>query len=428
MKTLPFKISGQKLAHQHTFLLKWPESRRILIVDDEKEILQAYQDILTPKSNVVALKSSRSKTVEVVKDASDADLFELVVVSTGEDAVIAVRNARSEGKPFAMGFFDVLLGGGIDGIETVRQIHELDPSMHAVLVTAYQDRHVNGIQKVFGNDFKDMWDYLNKPFSEGEILQKARGMVSMWNIRQKQISQQNYLDEMKKQINTHEKNLAVAAVSRNVGHEFGNILLQIMGKADLSRNSSSEEMKKALEMILVASEHASKVLERFKSLSNPKFEDETMQPVDISKPIEDTIMLMEHELNKRSITVILSGLDSLPKIPGNHSALVQVFMNLIINATHAIDDEGKIEISAQLINKILEIKVHDSGPGIKPEHLGSLFDAFFTTKGKKGTGLGLCVCKEVIEISHQGKLTVTNHIQGGAEFTILLPIEEGEAL
>src|SRR4029079_4403266 len=107
----------------------------------------------------------------------------------------------------------------------------------------------DSIQQVFGKEAQDRWDYLNKPFSEGEIRQKARNMVSMWNIRKKEKAHREKLDHLKTQLSENEKMFTVAAVARGVGHEFGNILLQIMGRADLSKSGSEAEMRKALETI-----------------------------------------------------------------------------------------------------------------------------------------------------------------------------------
>lgn len=398
------------------------KSNRILVVDDEKAILQSYLDILSPsKDNVVAIKSSRAKPA-APKVESESDGFDVVAVSSGEQAVAEVKKALKEGKPFAMGFFDVLLGSGIDGIETVRQIHEADSAMYAVLVTAYQDRHVNSIQQVFGKEFRDRWDYLNKPFSEGEILQKARGMVATWNLR-------NHMEYLKTHAAQSEKSMTLSAVARTVSHEFGNVLLQIMGKADLARNGKLEDMKPALEAILVSSEHASKILSRFKNMSNPSTE-KIKEKTTIIQAVQDTLLMMDHELKRKSIKVNVVGVDGLPEFMGDPSGLIQLFMNLIINAIHAIgDSEGEISITGAKVDKNLEIKVRDSGAGIPAESIDKVFDAFFTTKGSQGTGLGLCVCKEVVEIHHRGKLSVQNHPQGGAEFTIILPLEgDGEDL
>jgi signal transduction histidine kinase len=403
------------------------ENRRILIVDDEPEILKVYCDILTPVTNVIKLKSSRSITPDPLK-SEISDHFIITKASTGEEAVVAVREACKNGLPFAGAFFDVLLGTGIDGIEAVRQIHEIDPEMYTIFVTAYQDRHVNSIQKIFGNEFQDRWDYLNKPFSEGEILQKARNLTSMWNMHRRNQENQEMIDSLQQRITENERHMTVAAVARGVGHEFGNILLQIMGRADLSRTSGEVEMRQALETILTASEHAAKVLNRFKNLSGPSEQLQKLEMLSVSDPIKDTLLIMDHELKRRSIKTLVS-CDSLPPIVGSRTGLVQVFMNLTINAMHALEHSkgGTLEFKGSVKNENIEILIHDSGSGIAQENLNSIFETFFTTKGSKGSGLGLAICKEVIEITHAGKLTVKNHPQGGAEFCILIPItREGD--
>jgi len=407
--------------------LGYRENRRILIVEDEIEILKVYTEILSPKTNVSIIKSSRNQKSKKQIDNDLIDNFEVTTASNGEEALALVKISISENKPFAMGFFDVLLGSGIDGIETVRQIHELDSQMYSILVTAYQDRHVNSIQKIFGKKFQDRWDYLNKPFSEGEILQKARNMTSMWNIRKQKEEDQDKIKNLQQKIGENERLLTIAAVARGVGHEFGNILLQIMGRADLSRTGSPEEMKSGLETILTASEHAANVLTRFKNLASPSEQMVTMGKVSIIDIIKDTIMLMEHELKRCQVKTIFA-FSEIPEIVGYRTGLVQVFMNLTINALHAIGDKsGRIEYAARVLGDQIEIAVRDSGTGISETHINSVFNTFFTTKGEKGTGLGLAICKEVIEITHGGKVSVKNHSGGGAEFCILLPINrEGE--
>ena len=70
--------------------------------------------------------------------------------------------------------------GGIDGLETIRQIREIDPLIYCVIVTAYQDRTLDEIGKVFGPESVDQWEYLNKPFTRNEIIQKARNATALW--------------------------------------------------------------------------------------------------------------------------------------------------------------------------------------------------------------------------------------------------------
>jgi len=401
-------------------------SKRILIVEDEKAILDVYKDILSPKGGASStIKSSRGQTTPPAKSQNanaQQDNFELTLVSTGEEAVEAVKKSLADQKPFALGFFDVLLGTGIDGIETVKRIHALDPEMYAVLVTAYQDRHVDSIRTLFGTEFQDRWDYLNKPFSEGEILQKARNMVSMWNIRKNDIEQRLILDDLKSKLVASEKSLTIAAVARSVGHEFGNILLQIMGRADLAREGDEKTMREGLDTILLATEHASKVLERFKNLAKPT-ETHRLVKIDISEPITEVLVLVSHELKRRHIDTKVS-IDGLPKVSANHNTLVQVFMNLFINSMHAMKESGRLEITGKKTDEFVEISVRDTGPGVPPENFEKVFESFFTTKGDAGTGLGLAICKEIVEITHAGKISVSNHPEGGAVFHLSFPLEE----
>jgi len=206
------------------------ENRRILVVEDEPEIAKSYEAILVQNStNVVPLRrSSRSQTTSEAPTMVPAG-YELVVVHHAPKALEAVRNAIQAGQPFAMGFFDVKLGPGIDGIELVRQIHEIDPEMYAVFVTAYNDRNVDSINTLLGPTMADKWDYLNKPFSEGEILQKARNAINLWNLRRQKNDQKIKLAEANRRLHIGERMVSVAAVARGVGHEFGNILTQIIG-------------------------------------------------------------------------------------------------------------------------------------------------------------------------------------------------------
>jgi C4-dicarboxylate-specific signal transduction histidine kinase len=111
------------------------------------------------------------------------------------------------------------------------------------------------------------------------------------------------------------------------------------------------------------------------------------------------------------------------KVLANHFSLVQVFMNLIINALDAMN-EGPRAINVEISEHEGQAKLvfYDKGQGIPLEILESVSQPFFTTKEHKGTGLGLAICREIIEIEHGGRFLIGNHPQWGAQFTICLPI------
>lgn len=117
------------------------------------------------------------------------------------------------------------------------------------------------------------------------------------------------------------------------------------------------------------------------------------------------------------------------EIEGSPGQIQQVIMNLVQNAADAATPEAgpamaRLEISATRTEKNIIVALHDNGPGIAEEHLGKLFDPFFTTKPVgKGTGLGLAITYGIVE-RHNGRLQATNHPDGGAVFTLTLPVPQ----
>lgn len=409
--------------------IEW--NRRILVVDDEKEIANAYVDLLSPqkKDNVTPIKrSSRSSAPAAPESSPSAENYELTVCHSAAEALIKAKQAYEAGKPYAMGFFDVKLGEGMDGIELVKEIHKIDPNIYAVFVTAYQDRNVNTINQFLGTTMADKWDYLNKPFSEGEILQKARNCVSLWNLKKEKEFRDQQFAEMYKRLHEGERLNSVAVVARGVAHEFGNIMMQIIGQAELYRDGSAEEMKKAMDGILRASDVAANILERFKNLGQPSQQNVRKETILATEPLENALQLMEHQLKMTKTKVCRIKNDKI-EIYGCNSSLIQVYVNLIINAIHAMGTGGQIDLSVSGSDKWVEIIVRDYGPGIPKDIIGKIMEPFFTTKGSKGTGLGLAICREIVEVEHGGSLKVQNNPHKGAEFVIRIPVngsgEEG---
>lgn len=141
-------------------------------MDDEENIREAYRTILTPP---------RRRTSRRRSDGDKRPEYNLFFADCGERAVEIYQEQLEKGDPIAAGFFDMIMPGGIDGAETIRQIREIDPSIMCVIVTAYADRDPREIQEFF--DDQSMWMYLNKPFNDGEIRQLANNLVSGWNLR-----------------------------------------------------------------------------------------------------------------------------------------------------------------------------------------------------------------------------------------------------
>jgi signal transduction histidine kinase len=148
-----------------------------------------------------------------------------------------------------------------------------------------------------------------------------------------------------------------------------------------------------------------------------------MAMVDINKVVDGVVKFLSNHSDFRNIEMSLNPYtgDRL-NILGNEQELAQVVINLVINACHAVDGKGRIDISTRKTTKDrILIVVKDDGKGIKKKHISKIFDPFFTTKPVgQGTGLGLSVGYGIIQ-RHGGDITARNRKGKGAEFTISLP-------
>ncbi|MBD3166886.1 hypothetical protein GF324_09825 [bacterium] len=153
-----------------------------------------------------------------------------------------------------------------------------------------------------------------------------------------------------------------------------------------------------------------------------------LQQADIHDGIEDTLLLIHHEL-KHGIKVVKE-FDVLPAIHCYPGQLNQVFLNLFINAQQAMEGRGTLTIITRHDpdNRLVTIKIEDTGKGIDPNHLERIFDPGFTTKGVGvGTGLGLSICYNIVQ-QHKGEIKVESEVGRGSAFTVILPTDLDQRL
>lgn len=151
-------------------------------------------------------------------------------------------------------------------------------------------------------------------------------------------------------------------------------------------------------------------------------DDEEMAEIDINECIENTIKVVWNEL-KYKVTLHREFQQDLPKIKAHEGQIGQVIMNMLVNASHAIDERGDIHIYTLTTETGIQIQIQDSGKGMSQAVMSKIFDPFFTTKGvSEGTGLGLSISYGIIE-SHGGTIRVESKEGVGTTFKIELPFE-----
>jgi signal transduction histidine kinase len=145
-----------------------------------------------------------------------------------------------------------------------------------------------------------------------------------------------------------------------------------------------------------------------------------LQPVAFSRIIDEILPVLEPEARTNQVRVITECSATVPNVNGDASMLRQAFLNLAINACQAMPNGGTLRLTcgATSGNRV-EVKVEDSGTGIKPEHLSKIFDLYFTTKDH-GTGIGLSMVYRIVQL-HDGDIEVQSTPGRGTTFRVLLP-------
>ena len=148
------------------------------------------------------------------------------------------------------------------------------------------------------------------------------------------------------------------------------------------------------------------------------------QPVRVMAMFEEILPILETEATKNGVKVTTDVGVSTPSVNGDASMLRQAFLNLAINACQAMPQGGSLRLVAGPASRQrVEIRIEDTGVGIKPEHLSRIFDLYFTTK-ERGTGIGLSMVYRIIQM-HDGEVEVQSTPGRGTTFRVLLPRANG---
>ena len=227
--------------------------------------------------------------------------------------------------------------------------------------------------------------------------------------------------ELEQRLVQADKLSSIGLLAAGVAHEVNTPLAVISTYAQMLAKQVSEDSQKSLILEKIAKQtfRASEIVNSLLNFSRTS--STSFGSVNINRVIQETLSLLEHQLQKSGVE-IKTHLDSaLPAIHGNAGKLQQVFLNLFLNARDAMSNGGTLEVSSHGDGGSVRIEVSDTGHGIAPENLHRIYDPFFTTKGaKKGTGLGLSVTYGIIQ-EHGGSIEVFNRRGGGATFRVELP-------
>jgi signal transduction histidine kinase len=239
-------------------------------------------------------------------------------------------------------------------------------------------------------------------------------------------------DQLRQQLLQAQRLSSVGALASSVAHEFNNILTTIINYAKLGLRPGTGEAARteALEKILKGSQRAATIVNSMLGFARNSSNHRDM--TDLVALVEETLVLTDKDLSKHRVQ-LEKKYHGRPRVPVVPAQIEQVLLNLIINARQAMPRGGRlrIEVRENLRTQMAELSVADTGVGIPPEGLRLIFEPFYTTKepdehGHGGTGLGLSVCRQIID-QHQGRIRVESLVGRGSTFTIKLPLKIEDA-
>ena len=222
-------------------------------------------------------------------------------------------------------------------------------------------------------------------------------------------------------------------LSSSLAHELTHPLASILSNAQAAQrfldgdDVDLKEVSEILNDIVTEDERAGEVIHRLRSLLK-KGEPQKYCDVNLNEVVQDVLKLVRNDLINQNVTAETDLAQNLPSIIGDRVQLQQVLLNLVLNACEAMADcassERQLFIASKLEKSAVQVSVTDRGGGIPEKKIEQVFERFFTTK-KEGMGLGLSICRSIID-AHEGKIWATNNADCGATFYLSLPKDSQE--
>jgi two-component system NtrC family sensor kinase len=249
--------------------------------------------------------------------------------------------------------------------------------------------------------------------------------------RQAMVAEAEYALDLEQQLRRSETLAVAGKLASGIAHEVGTPLNIISGRAEMVLRSLPPEHpgRQDLERIIHQIDRLSNIVRSL--LDTVRLSKLEVQRVSVETLISQLLLLLEHVVRKRGVSMTTSIPKDLRNVAGDPSRLQQVFINLMMNAVEATPPDGMISVKAEPCPNDgragVSIEVTDTGAGIPPDALGQIFEPFYTTKPLgEGTGLGLAISRDIIR-DHGGLIVAQSRPGHGSTFSVWLPAWEGLA-
>jgi signal transduction histidine kinase len=256
----------------------------------------------------------------------------------------------------------------------------------------------------------------------GEIGQFAERMRTEAALRESEEHLRNQAQQLEQQLLASGRLVAVGELTASMAHEFNNPLGIILGFAQglLESMDASDPNTAHVRIIAEEAKRCEKLVQELLEFGRPKSAD--FIGTDVEAIIERTISLVQPHAAKNKVETTIQLAAQLPQMYADPQQLQQVLLNLSLNAVDAMPNGGTLSIGASFdAAEGIVVTVADTGSGIDPEVLPRIFQPFFTSKKRRGLGLGLPICDRIVK-AHGGRITVESRRGHGTTFKIYLPL------
>jgi signal transduction histidine kinase len=418
---------------------------RVLVIDDTPSLHQDFRRLLAAEESDASLSELRASLFGTYPPRPKGYCFEVDSAFQGEEGLQRVGAARKEGRPYALAFVDVRMPPGMDGVETTERLWREDPDLQVVLCSAYTDYSWEDVVQRLGISQRLL--ILHKPFKSMEVRQMAHALAEKWELLRRDRRRLTELEQanarlrqeteermrLELQLARAQKLEALGRLAVGLAHEVNNPLSFIMANlhhvqrelaalAATQPEGNVEELQESCHDALHGCERIQRLVQDVRAFSRGR--SFPAAPVALDTVLEDALAMAN--LAQVPGLRVERELCPVPPLLADEHGLGQVFLNLLINALHAVANgpaEPRIRVATGLHEDgRVWVEVQDNGRGIASEHLGRIFEPFFTTKPPGvGTGLGLFICHGLIS-GFGGELSVESQPGQGATFRLLLPV------
>ena len=343
-------------------------------------------------------------------------------VGGASDAAANVDDARAllERQQYACALIDRNIGAE-SGLDLLRHVRETHPQTDAIIITGYPNLHSAVEALRLG-----AVDYFSKPFEVPALIHRLRLVLE----RRALLDERRHLPTL-----VHEDRMAtLGRLSAGVAHEINNPLTFVTGNVEVAQQvidrllaggggdprAVLEDVKRFLDDAALGATRIKQLIADLRTFARTPGHD--AEPMDVHRAIEGALKMTSHELRMRARVVKDYKADR--PVLGDVGRLMQVFVNLIVNAAQAITapyEVSEVKVSTWVDGECVVAEVRDTGQGIPEHFLGRLFEPFFTTKPRGvGTGLGLSISRSIVE-SLRGDIPVESRLGVGSAFRVRLP-------